>query len=168
MAIKQRVNDVRVSEYFPYPLHLPLYFGSSEERFLIFTVICFLFLMTWKLERCATDLLDDGFEPPLGAHQCDGSNDFSMEHAQGPVLTHAHTQLLFLLINISYKLLRASDRRKWCGGSGPSRLTQTSLSPDWLSTPISIFFFCKNRNIHLNRTVLKTSLSSPPVHNSQQ
>lgn len=44
-----------------------------------------------KPEGCETDLLDDSFEPPLRAHQCDGSNDFGMEHAQGPVLPHTHT-----------------------------------------------------------------------------
>ena len=36
------------------------------------------------------DLLDDGFEPPLGAHQCDGSNDFGVEHAKSPVLPHTN------------------------------------------------------------------------------
>lgn len=36
------------------------------------------------------DLLDDGFEPPLGAHQCNGSNDFGMEHAKSPVLPHTN------------------------------------------------------------------------------
>lgn len=48
-----------------------------------------------KVEGCVTDLLDDGFEPPLGAHQCDGSNDFSMENSQSPVLpdTQTHSQL---------------------------------------------------------------------------
>lgn len=44
-----------------------------------------------KLEECETDLLDNSFEPPLRAHQCDGSNDFSMEHAQSPVLPHTET-----------------------------------------------------------------------------
>lgn len=43
-----------------------------------------------KLDGGETDLLDDGFEPPLRAHQCDSSNDFSMEHAQGPVLPHTN------------------------------------------------------------------------------
>lgn len=48
-----------------------------------------------KLEGCETDLLDDCFEPPLRAHQCDGSNDFSMEHAKGPVLSHTDKQQPF-------------------------------------------------------------------------
>lgn len=34
------------------------------------------------------DLLNDGFEPPLRAHQCDGSYYFSVEHSEGPVLQH--------------------------------------------------------------------------------
>lgn len=43
------------------------------------------------LSGCDTDLLDDSFEPPLRTHQCDCCNDFSMKHAQSPVLQHIHT-----------------------------------------------------------------------------
>ena len=41
-----------------------------------------------KLDRWQTDLFDDSFQPPLRAHQCDGSDDFSMKHAKRPVLPH--------------------------------------------------------------------------------
>lgn len=31
-------------------------------------------------------LLDNGLQPPLRAHQCDGGNDFGVEYSKGPVL----------------------------------------------------------------------------------
>lgn len=43
-----------------------------------------------KQKTLVSDLFNDSFEPPLWAHQCDGSNDFSMEHTQSPVLQNQH------------------------------------------------------------------------------
>lgn len=45
-----------------------------------------------------TDLLYDGFEPPLRAHQCDGSYYFSMEHSEGPVLQHKKAKKKIIII----------------------------------------------------------------------
>ena len=40
--------------------------------------------------KYGTNLLNNSFEPPLGAHKCNGGDYFGMEHTQGPVLSQKH------------------------------------------------------------------------------